>query len=82
MDDLAKQDFQTISSSMATTGVNIHFLSATYDRSHVICSSVFLTFSCNSEFRRVNFRNDRSNLGVEISFLMLIIHRSDRLADS
>ncbi len=41
MDDRAKQDFQTISSSMATTGVNIESLDATYDRAGRLIRATF-----------------------------------------
>lgn len=46
MDDRAKQDFQTISSSMATTGVNIKSLSATYDRSGRLIDARFRLSTC------------------------------------
>jgi hypothetical protein len=46
MDDRAQQDFQTIASSMATTGVNIHFLSAQYDRSDRLIEARFSLSRC------------------------------------
>jgi hypothetical protein len=51
MDDRAKQDFQTISNAMATTGVNIHFLSAKYDRSNRLIGATFnLSTPCRCSY--------------------------------
>ncbi|WP_310487434.1 hypothetical protein [Chamaesiphon sp. VAR_69_metabat_338] len=41
MDDLAKQDFQTISDVMATTGVGINYLSASYDPADRLVGATF-----------------------------------------
>jgi hypothetical protein len=51
MDDKSRQDFQTISSAMATTGVNIHFLSAKYDRSDRLIGAEFnLSTPCRCSY--------------------------------
>jgi hypothetical protein len=41
MDERAKQDFQTISNAMATTGVGIHYLSASYDSTDRLVGATF-----------------------------------------
>jgi hypothetical protein len=51
MDDRAKQDFQIVSSSMATTGVGINFLSAKYDRSNRLIRAEFhLSTACRCSY--------------------------------
>lgn len=41
MDEQAKQDFQTISDAMSTTGVGIHYLSASYDSADRLVGATF-----------------------------------------
>jgi hypothetical protein len=51
IDDRAQQDFQAITSSMATTGGNIHFLSAAYDRADRLIRAKFnLSTACRCAY--------------------------------
>lgn len=70
MDDRAQQDFQTISSVMATTGVGIHFLSAQYDRSDRLIRAEFnLSTACRCSYiYQPRFNRLPENMTGEIEY--------------